>query len=59
MPSAHSPEELAAAPADPTERKKYFDRLRQRKRRASLSEEAKQAQREKRAAEQRAREELL
>ena len=55
MPSAHSPEELAAAPADPTERKKYFNRLRQRKWLANPSEEARQARREKHAAAARAR----
>ena len=55
MRSECTPEELSAAPADPAERKQCFDRLRQRKLRAKLSEEAKQAQREKRAAEQRAR----
>ena len=52
---AHTPEELAAAPADPSERRKYFDRLRQRKRRAAFGEKEKRAQRETQAAHARQR----
>ena len=37
MPAQHTPDELAAALADPRERKRYFDRLRQRKRRMPRS----------------------
>ena len=54
-PRPRATQDVAAAVGDGPSVKKYFDRLRQRKLRAKLSEEAKQAQREKRAAEQRAR----